>query len=96
VAGISYRILEIDLSSGRSSVVEYGKEALRRFFGGSGLAAHILFRRLNPSLDPFHPGSPLIFMTGLFTGIPVPCGCRISICAKSPLQHLGKADSGGY
>ncbi len=35
-------------------------------------------------------------MTGLFTGVPVPCGCRISICAKSPLQHWGEANAGGY
>jgi aldehyde:ferredoxin oxidoreductase len=96
MSGISYRILEIDLSSSCSAVVEYGEEALRRFFGGSGLAAHILFDRLNPSLDPFHPDSPLIFMTGLFTGAPVPCGCRISICAKSPLRHWGEANAGGY
>ncbi len=96
MAGISYRILDVDLSSGKSKVVEYGEETLRKYFGGSGLAASILLQRLDPSMDAFHPDSPLIFMTGLFTGMPVPCGCRISICAKSPLQHWGEANAGGY
>ncbi len=96
MAGISYRILEVDLSSGQSRVIEYGEEALRKYFGGSGLAASILLDRFESSLDPFHPQSPLIFMTGLFTGIPVPCGCRISICTKSPLRIWGEANAGGY
>jgi aldehyde:ferredoxin oxidoreductase len=96
VAGISYRILEVNLSSGQSKVIEYGEETLRRYFGGSGLAASILLDRFDSSLDPFHPQSPLIFMTGLFTGIPVPCGCRVSVCTKSPLQHWGEANAGGY
>ncbi|HXZ36781.1 MAG TPA: aldehyde ferredoxin oxidoreductase family protein [Thermodesulfobacteriota bacterium] len=96
MAGISYRILEVDLSSGQSKVIEYGEEALRKYFGGSGLAASILLDRFDSSLVPFHPQSPLIFMTGLFTGIPVPCGCRVSICAKSPLRIWGEANAGGY
>jgi aldehyde:ferredoxin oxidoreductase len=96
VAGISYRILEVDLSSGQSKVIEYREDALRKYLGGSGLAASILLGRFDSSLDPFHPQSPLIFMTGLFTGIPVPCGCRISICTKSPLRIWGEANAGGY
>jgi aldehyde:ferredoxin oxidoreductase len=94
--GFSYRILEVDLSSGRLKVIAYGEEILRKTFGGSGLAASILLDRFDSSLDPFHPQSPLIFMTGLLTGIPVPCGCRISICTKSPLRIWGEANAGGY
>jgi aldehyde:ferredoxin oxidoreductase len=95
-AGIFYRVLEVDLSSGQSKITEYREEALRKYLGGSGLAASILLDRFDSSLDPFHPQSPLIFMTGLFTGIPVPCGCRISICTKSPLRIWGEANAGGY
>ena len=96
MAGISYRILEIDLSSGQSKLKEYEEDALRKYLGGSGLAASILLNRFDSSLDPFHPQNPLIFMTGLFTGIPVPCGCRVSICTQSPLQIWGEANAGGY
>ncbi|MFH1756892.1 MAG: aldehyde ferredoxin oxidoreductase family protein [Pseudomonadota bacterium] len=93
---ISYRLLEINLSQHQTQVVEYGEDTLRQYFGGSGLAASILCDRFEPSIDAFHPDSPLIFMTGLFTGVPVPCGCRISVCAKSPLGHWGEANAGGY
>ena len=95
--GFSYRILEVDLSSAQSKIIEYREETLRKYFGGSGLAASILLDRFDSSLDPFHPQSPLIFMTGLFTGIPVPCGCRVSVCTQSPLRIWGKptpADTG--
>ena len=96
MAGFFYRILEVDLSSGQSKVIEYGEQALRKYFGGSGLAASILLNRFDPSLGPFHPQNPLIFMTGLFTGIPVPSGCRVSICTQSPLRIWGEANAGGY
>jgi aldehyde:ferredoxin oxidoreductase len=96
VAGISYRILEVDLSARITKVTKYGEEALRKYFGGSGLAASILLDRFDSSLDPFYPQSPLVFMTGLFTGIPVPCGCRVSLCTKSPLRIWGEANAGGY
>jgi aldehyde:ferredoxin oxidoreductase len=94
--GFSYRILEVDLSSAQSKIIEYREETLRKYFGGSGLAASILLDRFDSSLDPFHPQNPLIFMTGLLTGIPVPCGCRISICTQSPLRIWGEANAGGY
>ena len=81
---------------GKAKVLEYGEETLRKYFGGSGLAASILFDRFDPAIDAFHPESPLIFMTGLLTGVPVPCGCRVSVCAKSPLGHWGEANAGGY
>ncbi|MBP1717807.1 MAG: aor 3, partial [Deltaproteobacteria bacterium] len=96
MAPLTYRILEVDLSAQKTRVLEYGEETLRKYFGGSGLAASILFDRFDPAIDAFHPQSPLIFMTGLLTGIPVPCGCRISVCAKSPLGHWGEANAGGY
>jgi len=96
MAPITYRVLEVDLSTRKAKVLEYGEEILRKYFGGSGLAASVLFDRFDPEIDAFHPQSPLIFMTGLLTGTPVPCGCRISVCAKSPLGHWGEANAGGY
>jgi aldehyde:ferredoxin oxidoreductase len=93
---IAYRVLEVDLSTEKTRVLEYGEETLRKYFGGSGLAAAILFDEFDPAIDAFHPRSPLVFMTGLLTGFPVPCACRVSVCAKSPLGHWGEANAGGY
>ena len=93
---MTYRVLEVDLSTRKTKVLEYGEETLRKYFGGSGLAASILFDRFDWAIDAFHPESPLVFMTGLLTGVPVPCGCRVSVCAKSPLGHWGEANAGGY
>lgn len=92
----SYRLLEVDLSGRQIGIVEVGEKALRRHFGGSGLAVRLLLDRLDPSLAPLDPQNPLVLMTGLLTGIPVPCGCRISLCARSPLGYWGEANAGGY
>jgi len=96
MAPIAYRVLEVDLSTRKTQVLEYGEEILRKYFGGSGLAVSILFDRFNPAVDAFHPETPLIFMTGLLTGVPIPCGCRVSVCTTSPLGHWGEANAGGY
>ena len=96
MAQISFRVLEVNLTTRQSQVSEYDERTLRKYFGGSGLACSILFSRFDPAVDPFHPDSPLVFMTGLFTGVSLPCGCRISICGKSPLGHWGEANAGGY
>jgi aldehyde:ferredoxin oxidoreductase len=96
MAAMIFRVLEVDLSSEKTRVLEYGEKKLRKYFGGSGLAASILFDHFDPAIDAFHPESPLIFMTGLLTGVPVPCGCRVSVCAKSPLGHWGEANAGGF
>ncbi len=96
MAGIHYRILEIDLSRSKTKVLEFDEKILRQFFGGSGLAAHILFQGLDPAVKPLDPENSLVFMTGLFTGLPVPCGCRPSVCTQSPLGHWGEANGGGY
>lgn len=90
------KILEVNLTNGtvKSSTVDKG--TLRKFIGGSGLAAKLFFDRVPPDVDPLSEGNVLFVMTGPVSGTNLPGGARFSICAKSPLTNIwGESNCGG-
>lgn len=94
--GYAGRILRIDLTDGKILKWEADESLLRRFIGGSGLAAKILFDETEPGVDPLSPENPLIFMTGPVTATRVPLSGRFQVVSKSPLTGIyGESDSGG-
>jgi len=94
--GYADRILRVDLSRGRIWKVSMDHSLLRRFIGGSGLAAKILFDETGPDTDPLSPENLLIFMTGPVTATNVPMSGRYQVVSKSPLTGIyGESDSGG-
>ncbi len=94
--GYAGRILRVDLSRGRIRKVSIEYSLLRRFIGGSGLAAKMLFDETGPDIDPFSPENILIFMTGPVTATNVPMSGRYQVVSKSPLTGIyGESDSGG-
>lgn len=84
-AGRVGRLLRVDLTTGRMSVEDTG--AYADYLGGAGMAARIYFGEVEPGVGPLDPGNPLIFMTGPFTGTPVPASGRSSFYSKSPVGH---------
>lgn len=91
------KILEVDLSSGKISERVVKEDLLKKFLGGSGLAAKILYDEADLSLDPFDPKNPLIFMAGLLTGTGIPGCVKLCVCSKSPLTGIwGEATVGGH
>jgi len=94
VGGYTGKILRVDLTE-KAIEIQRLDEGDRKYIGGSGLAAKILYKETSPGIDPLGPNNLLIFMTGPLTGTPVPCG-RHSIVAKSPLTGIwGEASVGG-
>jgi len=94
--GYAGKILRIDLSSKKILQWKADENLLRRFIGGSGLAAKILFDETEPGIDPFDPENLLIFMTGPVTATRVPLSGRYQVVSKSPLTGIyGESDSGG-
>ena len=82
------RLLEVDLSTGKSRVIEVDQQVYRMFIGGRGLAAWLLWRRLGErweSIDPLGPENILLALTGPMTGY-YP-GARLCISAKSPQNN---------
>ena len=91
------KVLFVDLSSGDMKDELFGEDVLRKFLGGYGLAARIMYDRQKPGVDPLGPENMLGFFTGPLTGTPAIIGSRYVVVGKSPLTGTwGDANSGGY
>jgi len=91
------RILNVDLTSGQTWVEDLPREELFRFLGGRGIAAKILYQRVNAGIDPLGPENVLIFSTGTLTGTSAPSSGRSSVTCKGPATGLYlKVSVGGH
>ncbi len=90
------RVLNIDLSSGNFITENISQENQRKFIGGSGLGAKILFDKTNADTEPLGPDNCLIFMTGPLINTRVPTSGRHAVVTKSPLTGIyTESDVGG-
>lgn len=97
VTGYMGKMLWADLSRGILEDESLNEGFCRRFLGGYGLGAKIIFDRQKPGVDPLGPENIFGIVTGPFTGTPAVVGSRYTAVGKSPLTHgWGDANSGGY
>lgn len=90
------KILHLDLTSGDISYEQINEDVARKYIGGVGLAAKMLWNDTKASTVALSPESPLIFMTGPLTGTSVPKSSRYIVAGISPLTNIwGQAHSGG-
>jgi aldehyde:ferredoxin oxidoreductase len=66
--GYAGRIAWIDLTDGTVSVQELEEALAKKYLGGKGLGAYLLYSHLRPNTDPYDPENMLIFITGPLTG----------------------------
>ena len=86
--GYAGKILEVNLSTGKISVLKFEDEILKNYIGGRGLAVKILWDRLGKHWEKINPlGSEniLLFLTGPLTGF-FP-GARTCVSGKSPQSN---------
>jgi aldehyde:ferredoxin oxidoreductase len=94
--GYMGQILRVDLSAGSCKIEAIDEIKARKFVGGVGYAAEILFNELKPGVDPLGPENKIIFATSPLSDNLVPGGGSVSICFKSPLSKTwGESRSGG-
>ncbi|MBW2057633.1 MAG: aldehyde ferredoxin oxidoreductase family protein [Deltaproteobacteria bacterium] len=85
--GYWQRMLRVDLTHRKTRVEEIPEREIKRFIGGAGLGAEILYRELPGKIDPYDGSNLIIFGTGPFQGPPIPGGAKFSIVGISPLTH---------
>ena len=91
------RILILHLEDQNSRTMEVEPEVLKKFIGGSGLAAYLYSQFVKGSVSPMDPASPFIIMTGPLTGTPVMLSGRHGVAGRSPLTGFwGEASVGGH
>jgi aldehyde:ferredoxin oxidoreductase len=95
--GFAGKLLRVDLSKGDTKQEPLSEELARRYLGGRGFAARILYDELTPGIDPRGPDNKIVFATGVLTGSPAPVGNRSLVASKSPLTGIwGDAAFGGW
>jgi len=69
----------------------------KRFLGGLGFNAKILYDEVGPSVDPLGHDNVVVISPGALNGTGAPTTCRTEISTKSPLTGIfGTGNFGGY
>ncbi len=69
--GYAGSMLRVNLSDRKISKEEIPEEMKRKFVGGRGFAAKIIWDEVK-GVDPLSEGNKIIFSTGPLTGLPLP------------------------
>lgn len=94
--GYNGRFLKVDLNTKSLSDMPLEEGLLKKYIGGSTLAAKLLYPHIKKGMDPLAPESPLIFAVGPLTASTIPMVSRYAVCGVSPLTgYWGEATSGG-
>ena len=87
----------IDLTTGEIETKPIPLDVRKKFIGGRGLDAYLLYNYAPEGCDPLGPENPLIISGGILTATCASATARTHIMAKSPLTGLlGSANMGGF
>ena len=90
------KMLWVDLSNHKLKDEVLDEKLCRRFIGGYGLGANIVFSLQKAGVTPLDQDSILGILTGPLTGTAALGGSRYTVVGKSPLTGgWGDANSGG-
>ncbi len=84
--GYRGKLLRVDLANDKITVEDLETELLKKFLGGKGLGAYLLFNELPKGIDPLSQQNKIAFITGPLTGT-VLMGNRFAVCTRSPLTN---------
>jgi aldehyde:ferredoxin oxidoreductase len=91
MSGYKGTILSVDLDKRKAARKSLKQDFARKYIGGRGFGAKILYDEVGPEVEPLSPKNLLIMATGPLTGTSAP-GSKMSFIAKSPAT-CGYADS---
>ena len=82
------KILKIDLSNRSYQAEKLPSDVLRKYIGGRGLGAYLLYKGVKPNTDPLSPENHLIFAAGPGNGTSLFFGGKSVVVTKSPLTNI--------
>ena len=85
--GYMGKFLDIDLTTEKVQERKTNLNEGKKWIGGKGLGAHILYSNLKADIDPLSPENILLLITGPLTGSSVQTSGRWTVVTKSP--HTG-------
>ena len=91
------KLAVIDLTTGKIEIKPIPVEVRKKFLGGRGLAAYLLYKYVKPGCDPMGPDNAVIFSAGPLGGTLASAGSRTDVMCKNPLTGLlGSGNMGGF
>ena len=79
------RLLHVDVTTGRSATRDIDEERLRKYLGGVGLGASLLYEYAPPGVDPLSSANPLVFASAPLVGTRLTTTAKFAVVTKSPL-----------
>ena len=86
--GYNGRALIVDLGLRESRSMPLDDDVLRRFIGGAGLGAYLLYKHCPPGVEPLAPENPLIFVCSPLVGSRLTTSSKFAVLTKSPLTRF--------
>jgi len=97
LGGYIGKVLRVNLTKRKTCVEKLDEEVARKFIGGKGLGAKILYDSVKPRIDSLSPQNLLIFASGPLTATLAPTSGRWAVVTKSPLTNIFlDSQVGGY
>lgn len=91
------KIAYINLTTGDIEVKPIPMEVRKKFLGGRGLDAYLLYNHTEKGCDPLGPDNALIISGGILCATLASATARTHVMAKSPLTGLlGSCNMGGF
>lgn len=85
LSGYAGKIGWINLTEETVDIRELDEGIARKYLGGKGLGAYLLYRGLSANTDPYGAENKVIFITGPLTGTTFPATARSGVVTKSPM-----------
>ena len=85
---LNRKIAYINLTNEKIETKSIPLEMRKKYLGGRGLDAYLLYNHAPEGCDPLSPQNPLLISGGLLTATCASATARTHIMAKSPLTGL--------
>jgi len=94
---LNRKIAYIDLSTGKIEIKPIPLDIRKKFLGGRGLDAYLLYNHTEKGIDPLGPKNTIMVSGGVLTATLASATARTHVMAKSPLAGMiGSANMGGF
>ncbi|HUY00507.1 MAG TPA: aldehyde ferredoxin oxidoreductase family protein [Candidatus Deferrimicrobium sp.] len=95
--GFAGKILEINLTSKSTKKRFLDSQFARRYIGGRGFGARIIWDRTNSTINPLGPENILVMAAGPLTGLLIPGSGKTAFVSVSPATGIyGDSNIGGH
>ncbi len=96
LTGYAGKLLRMNLTANTCVLEDVDADIARKFIGGAGYSAHLLYKEVPAKADPLGPENKVIFSTSPLSENMVPGGGSVMVCFKSPQTHAwGESRCGG-